>query len=138
MKLTVKRFWMFKVAAIGLLILSVTLISCNNRKDLTDNYSIFTYGEGLYDESETDYPIFVSKLAYEGEPPYIPNVKQVWWDSSDVIIEQTNGTWWVITSIENKLTSGDTLHGPLSIQQKESLMRVENLNTAEMKYKNYE
>ena len=47
--------------AIGLILL-FALLSCNNRHDLTENYAVFTYGEGLYGESEEDYPIFVSKF----------------------------------------------------------------------------
>ena len=39
--------------AIGLFVL-FALLSCNNRHDLTENYSVFTYGEGLYGESEED------------------------------------------------------------------------------------
>lgn len=121
-----------------LAIMFIILISCNNRHDLTENYSVFTYGEGLYGESEQDYPIFASKLGYEGEPSFIPNVKQVWWSSSDIIIEQANGSWWIITSIDKTLTEGDLFHGPLSISSKDSIMRIEKINTTEMKYKSYE
>lgn len=46
----------------GVLTLLFVFCSCSNRHDLTDNYSVFTYGDGLYGESERDYPIFVSKL----------------------------------------------------------------------------
>ena len=31
----------------------------------TNDYSVFTNGEGLYGESEEDYPVFVSKLGYK-------------------------------------------------------------------------
>ena len=135
MKLTDKRFRRFEAMTIicGVLTLLLVFCSCSNRHDLTDNYSVFTYGE-----SEKDYPIFVSKLGYQGEPPFIPNVKQVWWNSSYIIIEQTNGSWWVIIAKYKKLTAGDTFHGSLSSLQKDSLVRVENLNTEEMKYKSYE
>lgn len=129
MKLTDKRFWKFEAIVIvcGLLTLLSTFTSCSNRHSLTDNYSVFTYGEGLYGEEEKDYhyPIFTSKLGYEGEPSFIPNVKQVWWSSSDIIIEQANGSWWIITSIGKTLTEGDLFHGPLSISSKDSIMRIE-------------
>ncbi len=140
MKLTDKRFWRSEAIVIvcGLLTLLSTFTSCSNRHDLTDNYSVFTYGEGLYNESERVYPIFVSKLGYKGEPPFIPYVKQVWWNSSHILIEQTNGSWWVIIAKDKKLTAGDTFHGPLSSLQKDSIMRVEDLTTEEMKYKSYE
>lgn len=49
----------------GVLTLLFVFCSCSNRHDLTDNYSVFTYGDGLYGESERDYPIFVSKLGYK-------------------------------------------------------------------------
>lgn len=140
MKLTDKRFWKFEAMTIvcGVLTFLFVSCSCSNRHNLTDNYSVFTYGEGLYGESERDYPIFVSKLGYQGEPPFIPNIKQMWWNSSHIIIEQTNGSWWVIIAKDKKLTAGDTFHGPLSSLQKDRLVRVENLNTEEMKYKSYE
>lgn len=118
--------------------LVLALISCNNRYDLMDNYSVYTYGEGLYGESETDYPIFASKLGYKEEPPFISNVKQVWWNSSDIIIEQSNGSWWIIAAEGKVLTSGDKFYGPLSIHQKDSIMRVERINASKMKFKNYE
>lgn len=62
MKLTDKRFWKFEAMMLlcGVLTLLFVFCSCSNRHDLTDNYSVFTYGEGLYGESERDYPIFVS------------------------------------------------------------------------------
>lgn len=140
MKLTDKRFWRSEAIVIvcGLLTLLSTFTSCSNRHSLTDNYSVFTYGEGLYGEEEKDYPIFASKLGYEGEPSFIPNVKQVWWSSSDIIIEQANGSWWIITSICKTLTEGDLFHGPLSIHQKDSIMRMKKIDTTEMEYKNYE
>ncbi len=140
MKLTDKRFWKFEAMMLlcGVLTLLFVFCSCSNRHDLTDNYSVFTYGEGLYNESETDYPIFVSKLGYKGEPPFIPNVKQVWWNSFHIIIEQTNGSWWIITSIDKTLTEGDMFHGPLSIHQKDSIMLMEKVNTNKMKHKDYE
>lgn len=139
MKLTDKRFWRFEVMVIvcGVLTLLLAFTSCSNRHDLTDNYSVFTYGEGLYGEEEKDYPIFASKLAYEGEPSFIPNVKQVWWSSSDIIIEQANGSWWIITSIGKTLTEGDLFHGPLSISSKDSIMRIEKINTTEMKFRKF-
>lgn len=140
MTLTDKRFVIFKVLSIafGLLTLLSAFSSCNDRNDLTDNYSVFTYGEGLYGESENDYPIFVSKLGYHGEPSFISNVKQVWWHSSDIIIEQANGSWWIITAIDKTLTEGDMFRGPLSIHQKDSIMLVEKMNTYKMKHQSYE
>ena len=56
MTLTDKRFVIFKVLSIafGLLTLLSAFSSCNDRNDLTDTYSVFTYGEGLYGESEND------------------------------------------------------------------------------------
>ena len=58
MKLTDKRFWI-------VIILAPFLMACSDRHDITDNYSVFTYGEGLYGEKETDYPIFAEKLGYK-------------------------------------------------------------------------
>lgn len=72
------------IFAIGLFLL-FALLSCNNRHDLTENYSVFTYGEGLYGESEEDYPVFVSKLGYKDAPPFIANVRQVWWNNSTLV-----------------------------------------------------
>ncbi len=67
MKLTDKRFWRFEatVFVCGVLTLLLAFTSCSNQHSLTDNYSVFTYGEGLYGEEEKDYPIFTSKLGYE-------------------------------------------------------------------------
>lgn len=127
---------------LGFLVLAVitllALTSCSNRQNLADNYSVFTYGEGLYGESEDDYPIFVSKLGYEGEPPFIPNVTQVWWDSVSIIIEQTNGSWLIITANDKELTTGDIFHGPLSIHQRDSIMLVRKFDSDKMKHRNYE
>ncbi len=67
----------FLISVLAIIIILLALISCSNRHDLTENYSVFTYGEGLYGENEQDYPIFASKLGYAGEPKYIPNVRQV-------------------------------------------------------------
>lgn len=121
-----------------LAIILLALISCCNRHDLTDNYSVFTYGEGLYGESERDYPIFASKFGYEGEPKYIPNVRQVWWSDSAIIIEQNNEVWWIITAVDKKLTAGDIFQGSLVKIQKDSIIFVDNMNPYEMKYRNYE
>ena len=54
MKLTDKRFWKFEAMMLlcGVLTLLFVFCSCSNRHDLTDNYSVFTYGDGLYGESE--------------------------------------------------------------------------------------
>lgn len=119
------------------LALLFALSYCSDRHDLTDNYSVCVYGEGLYGENEKDYPIFVSKLGYQGEPPFIPNVKQVWWNSSGIIIEQTSGSWWIITAKDKELTTGDIFHGPMSIHQKDSIMLVERMSTDKMKHKGY-
>lgn len=121
-----------------LAIILLVLISCNNRHDLTDNYSVFTYGEGLYGENEQDYPIFASKLGYAEEPKYIPNVRQVWWNDGEIIIEQDNDLWWIITAVNKKLTAGDTFHGPLSRQQKDSIVAEYEMNPQKMKHSNYE
>lgn len=121
-----------------LAIILLVLISCNNRHDLTDNYSVFTYGEGLYGENQQDYPIFASKLGYAGEPKYIPNVRQVWWNDAEIIIEQNNDLWWIITARDKKLTAGDTFQGPLSRQQKDSIVTENKMNPQKMKHSNYE
>lgn len=121
-----------------LTIMLLAIISCNNRHDLTDNYSVFTYGEGLYGESEQDYPIFASKLGYAGEPEYIPNVRQVWWSDTAIIIEQDNDAWWIITAVDKTLTAGDTFHGPLSRPQKDSIVAEGKMNPDKMKHSNYE
>lgn len=121
-----------------LAIILLVLISCNNRHDLTDNYSVFTYGEGLYGENQQDYPIFASNLGYAGEPKYIPNVRQVWWNDAEIIIEQNNDLWWIITARDKKLTAGDTFQGPLSRQQKDSIVTENKMNPQKMKHKSYE
>lgn len=112
-----------------------TLTSCDHQQKLTDNYAVFTYGEGLYGESEKDYPVFVSKLGYAGEPDFIPNVKQVWWNNQNIIIEQENQSWWIIAAKDKELTSGDTFYGPLTVHQKDSVMLVNGIDTDEMEYK---
>lgn len=121
-----------------LAIILLVLISCNNRHDLTDNYSVFTYGEGLYGENEQDYPIFASKLGYAGEPKCVPNVRRVWWNDTVIIIKQDNDLWWIITARDKKLTAGDTFQGPLSRQQKDSIVTENKMNPQKMKYKSYE
>lgn len=140
MKLTDKRFWKFgtMVALCEVLAFMSVFCSCSNRHNLTDNYSVFTYGEGLYGESEQDYPIFASKLGYAGEPEYIPNVRQVWWSDTAIIIEQDNDTWWIITAVDKTLTAGDTFHGPLSRPQKDSIVVKWKMNPEKMKHRNYE
>ena len=106
--------------AIGLFVL-FALLSCNNRHDLTENYSVFTYGEGLYGESEEDYPVFVSKLGYKDAPPFIANIRQVWWNDSTIIIEQNNDYWWIVTAVDSRLSYGDKYVGPLSAREKTAL-----------------
>lgn len=139
MRLTDKRFGeLSSTLCVICFLISIILTSCNNRHDLTDNYSVFTYGEGLYGESEKDYPIFASKLGYEGEPPFISNVRQVWWNESSIVIEQDNNSWWIITAKDKKLTAGDTFHGPLSILQKDSLVKADNIIINKMKHQKYE
>lgn len=123
--------------AIGLFVLFV-LLSCNNRHDLTENYSVFTYGEGLYGEREEDYPVFVSKLGYKDVPPFIANVRQVWWNDSTIIIEQNNDYWWIVTAVDNRLSYGDKYVGPLSVQGKDSIMVAEKIRTEQMKHRCYE
>lgn len=137
MKLTDKRFWKFEAMMLlcGVLTLLFVFWSCSNRHDLTGNYSVFTYGEGLYGESETDYPIFATKLGYEGEPSFIPNVKQVWWNNQNIIIEQENHSWWIIAAKDKELTAGDTFYGPLSTHQKDSILLVRKMNPDKMKHK---
>lgn len=140
MRLTDKRFWKFETMVVLCEVLAFMSIfySCSNRHDLTDNYSVFIYGEGLYGESEEDYPIFASKLGYAGEPKYIPNVRQIWWSDTEIIIEQNNGLWWIITALDKKLTAGDTFQGPLAKNQKDSIIFVNKMNPDEMKHRNYE
>ena len=123
--------------AIGLFVL-FALLSCNNRHDLTENYSVFTYGEGLYGESEEDYPVFVSKLGYKDAPPFIANVRQVWWNDSTIIIEQNNDYWWIVTAVDNRLSYGDKYVGPLSVREKDSIMVVEKIRIKQMKHWSYE
>lgn len=106
---------MMKQVNVIIIFIAVIVSSCNNQHRMTDNYSVFTYGEGLYGEKEEDYPIFASKLGYEGEPPFISNVKQVWWNESCIVIEQDNDFWWIITAKDKTLTAGDNFHEPLSI-----------------------
>lgn len=123
--------------AIGLFVL-FALLSCNNRHDLTENYSVFTYGEGLYGESEEDYPVFVSKLGYKDAPPFIANVRQVWWNDSTIIIEQNNDYWWIVTAVDNRLSYGDKYVGPLSDREKDSIMVTEKIRIKQMKHWSYE
>lgn len=123
--------------AIGLFVL-FALLSCNNRHDLTENYSVFTYGEGLYGESEEDYPVFVSKLGYKDAPPFIANIRQVWWNDSTIIIEQNNDYWWIVTAVDSRLSYGDKYVGPLSVQEKDSIMVVEKICIKQMKHWSYE
>lgn len=123
--------------AIGLFVL-FALLSCNNRHDLTENYSVFTYGEGLYGESEEDYPVFVSKLGYKDAPPFIANIRQVWWNDSTIIIEQNNDYWWIVTAVDNRLSYGDKYVGPLSVREKDSIMVVEKIRIEQMKHWSYE
>ena len=119
-------------------ILFIALISCNNRHDITDNYAVFTYGEGLYGESEKDYPIFVSKLGYKDEPSFIANVRHLWWNDSTVVIEQNNDSWWIITAADSRLSYGDQYVGPLSVQRKDSIIYAEKISIEQMKHRNYE
>lgn len=110
------RYFIGIVMIVVLTIILLALISCNNRQDLTDNYSVFTYGEGLYGECENDYPIFASELGYAGEPKYIPSVRQVWWNNLAIIIEQNNNSWWIVKAVDSQLSYGDKYIGPLSEQ----------------------
>lgn len=123
--------------AIGLFVL-FALLSCNNRHDLTENYSVFTYGEGLYGESEEGYPVFVSKLGYKDAPPFTANIRQVWWNDSTIIIEQNNDYWWIVTAVDSRLSYGDKYVGPLSAREKDSIMVVEKIRIKQMKHWSYE
>ena len=129
---------------IGILLIAVltiillALISCNDRQDLTDNYSVFTYGEGLYGEGEEDYPIFASKLGYKDEPSFIANVLNVWWNDSAIIIEQNNNSWWIVTAADSRLSYGDRYVGPLSVQRKDSIVHAEKISIEQMEHRNYE
>ena len=113
MKLTDKRFWKFEAMMLlcGVLTLLFVFCSCSNRHDLTDNYSVFTYGDGLYGESERDYPIFV---------------------------EQNNNYWWIITAADSRLSYGDRYVGPLSEQRKDSIIHAEKISIKQMEHRNYE
>lgn len=129
---------------IGILLLAVAtiiliaLISCDNRHDITDNYAVFTYGEGLYGESDKNYPIFVSKLGYKDEPSFIANIRHLWWNDSTIIIEQNNNSWWIITATDSRLSYGDKYVGPLSVQRKDSIIFAEKISIEQMKHRNYE
>lgn len=119
-------------------IIFIAFIPCNNRHDITYNYSVFTYGEGLYGESEKDYPIFVSKLCYKDEPSFIANVRHVWWNDSTVVIEQNNDSWWIITAADSRLSYGDKYVGPLSVQRKDSIIVAEKISIEQMEHRYYE
>lgn len=140
MKLTDKRFWKFETMVVlcEVLFFISVFCSCSNRHDLTDNYSVFTYGEGLYGESEKDYPIFVSKLGYNDEPSFIANVRHVSWNDSAIIIEQNNNSWWIVTAVDSRLSYGDKYIGPLSEQRKDSIILAEKISIEQMKHRNYE
>lgn len=140
MRLTNKRFWKFEIMAILCEVLAFIscFCSCSNRHDMTDNYSVFTYGEGLYGESEKDYPIFVSKLGYKDEPSFIANVRHVCWNDSAIIIEQNNNSWWIVTAVDSQLSYGDKYIGPLSERQKDSIILAEKISIEQMKHRNYE
>lgn len=135
-----KRFWKFEVMVVLCEILAFMSVfcSCSNRHDLTDNYSVFTYGEGLYGESEKDYPIFASKLGYNDEPSFIANVRNVWWNDLAIIIERNNDSWWIVTAVDGKLSYGDKYIGPLSTQQKDSIILAEKISIEQMTHRNYE
>lgn len=128
----------FLISVLAIIIILLALISCSNRHDLTENYSGFTYGEGLYGENEQDYPIFASKFGYAGEPKCIPNVRRVWWNDTVIIIKQDNDLWWIITAVDKKLTAGDKFQSPLSRQQKDSIVAENKMNPQKMKHKSYE
>lgn len=140
MKLTDKRFWKFetKVVFCEILAFMSVFCSCNNQHDLTDNYSVFVYGEGLYGESEKDYPIFVSKLGYKDEPSFIANVRNVWWNDSAIIIERNNDSWWIVSAADSRLSYGDKYIGPLSEQRKDSIILAEKISIEQMKHRSYE
>lgn len=131
MKLTDKRFWI-------VIILVFVLMSCSDRHDITDNYSVFTYGEGLYGEKETDYPIFAEKLGYGGNPNFIPHIEQSWWNRKYIVLKQSGDIFWIIEPQNRELEAGDVYLGPLTAYQKDSVLTAERIDLNQMKHRKYE
>ena len=131
MKLTYKRFWI-------VLIWVFALMACSDRHDITDNYSVFTYGEGLYGETEADYPIFVEKLGYKESPDFIPHIEQSWWNREYIVLKQSGDIFWIIKPQNRELESGDIYLGPLTVYQKDSALTTERIDLNQMKHRKYE
>ena len=131
MKLTDKRFLIVPIIALA-------LMACSNRHDITDNYSVFTYGEGLYGEKQTDYPIFAEKLGYSGNPNFIPHIEQSWWNRKYIVLKQSSGIFWIIKPHKRELEAGDVYLGPLTAYQKDSVLTAERIDLNQMKHRKYE
>jgi len=131
MKLTDKRFCI-------VIILAPFLMACSDRHDITDNYSVFTYGEGLYGEKEADYPIFAEKLGYKESPNFIPHIKQSWWNQKYIVLKQSGDIFWIIKPQNRELEDGDIYLGPLTAYQKDSILTAERIDLNQMNHKAYE
>ena len=131
MKLTDKRFWI-------VIILAPFLMACSDRHDITDNYSVFTYGEGLYGEKETDYPIFAEKLGYKESPNFIPHIEQSWWNQKYIVLKQSCDIFWIIKPQNRDLEAGDIYLGPLTAYQIDSILTAERIDLNQMNHKAYE
>lgn len=131
MKLTDKLFWIVPIIAF-------VLMACSDRHDITDNYSVFTYGEGLYGEKQTDYPIFAEKLGYKGNPNFIPHIEQSWWNRKYIVLKQSGDIFWIIKPQNRKLEAGDIYLGPLTAYQRDSVLTAERIDLNQMKHRKYE
>lgn len=121
-----------------ILFLLISLTSCSDKHDITDNYSVFTYGEGLYGEKETDYPIFAAKLGYEEFPTFIPHIEQSWWNHRYIVLKQSGDIFWIIKSRSHELDAGDIYLGPLTACQKDSILTAERIDIDQMEHRKYE
>ena len=121
-----------------MIILAPFLMACSDRHDITDNYSVFTYGEGLYGEKETDYPIFAEKLGYKESPNFIPHIKQSWWNQKYIVLKQSGDIFWIIKPQNRELEAGDIYLGPLTAYQKDSILTAERIDLNQMNHKAYE
>ena len=131
MKLNDKRFWIVPIIAF-------VLMACSDRHDITDNYSVFIYGEGLYGEKETDYPIFAEKLGYKESPGFIPHIEQSWWNRKYIVLKQSGDIFWIIKSRNLGLEAGDIYLGPITAYQKDSVLTAERIDLNQMKHRKYE
>lgn len=131
MRLTDKWFWI-------VIVLVSVLMACNDRHDITHNYSVFTYGEGLYGEKETDYPIFAEKLGYGENPNFIPHIEQSWWNRKYIVLKQSGDIFWIIKPQNRELEAGDIYLGPLTGYQKDSVLTAERIDLNQMKHRKYE